>query len=136
MVKINRGTAVGGWKSASRFKNWNVRNARRTFRNLTVTLGGNLFVSCIFENCALAYRSEDCEWGNCKFSNCRMTLNGAAGKTLEVLEALGMVLGLNNQTSGFRNKTALDVFPAIDRPNCNSENRVCPPILGGSHGIP
>lgn len=69
----------------------------KNFTNETVYLDGKLFVRCDFESCALVYSGEKCEWEESNFSNCRVTLQGAASNTLQVLRALGVPITMEGR---------------------------------------
>ena len=62
----------------------------KSFRDETVSLDGKLFVRCNFESCTLVFAGGHCEWEASNFSHCRVTLEGAASNTLQVLRALGI----------------------------------------------
>jgi hypothetical protein len=66
------------------------------FRNSTVRMDGKLFVHCTFEGCALCYGGERCEWEGTTFTNCRLTLDGAANNTIQLLQALGFSITASN----------------------------------------
>ena len=51
-----------------------------------------LFLSCSFEGCLIQYAGGVCEWHDCRFSNCRITLDGDSENALRVLQALGIRL--------------------------------------------
>ena len=61
----------------------------KIFSNEIVQIDGKCFVNCSFDNCFFYYEGGRCEWENTSFSNCRVTLCGAANNTTRVLQALG-----------------------------------------------
>ena len=62
------------------------------FRDKTVHLDDTLFVECLFEDCLLVFGGGMCDWRNCRFSNCRVTLEGNAFNTVQILKAFGYTI--------------------------------------------
>ena len=64
---------------------------RKLFRNEKVRLDGQHFVNCKFEDCLLVYGGGHCEWENCQFKDCRLSMEGSANNTMQVLQGLGVL---------------------------------------------
>ncbi len=49
------------------------------------------FVNCTLKNCHLFYSGGDCEWVNTNFDGCHFHFLGAAKKTKELLQQIGLL---------------------------------------------
>lgn len=61
----------------------------RTFNDTDVLLDDSQFIGCTLERCNLIYHGAGvCTMKNCSIINCRVTFDGAAQRTLNMLAAL------------------------------------------------
>lgn len=63
----------------------------RHFENEAVKLDDTTFVDCTFIDCRLSFSGGNCDFTECHFVRPQMEFSGAAGSTVTLLLALGML---------------------------------------------
>ena len=63
----------------------------KVFHKETIRMDNKQFTNCTFEDCLLVYGGTHCEWEQCTFQNCRVSLEGPANNTMQVLMGLGLL---------------------------------------------
>jgi hypothetical protein len=63
----------------------------KTLEKQSFVLEESFFVNCILKDCDLFYSGGDFEWTNGQFLNCRWHWRGAALKTIQMAQLLGMM---------------------------------------------
>jgi hypothetical protein len=57
----------------------------------TLVMEECLFINCVLDDCDVFYSGGDVEWVNLRFENCRWHFRGAALKTVQTLQQIGML---------------------------------------------
>jgi hypothetical protein len=63
----------------------------KTKNNETVVMDDFYFVMCTFNNCVLVYCGGEFGWDRCQFNNCRINIQGAAGRVVAFLNIFGLM---------------------------------------------
>jgi hypothetical protein len=63
----------------------------KTKTNETIVFDEHYFVRCTFTNCTLVYCGGEFGWDQCQFQNCRISIQGAAGRVLAFLNIFGLM---------------------------------------------
>lgn len=59
--------------------------------NETVFMDDHYFVQCVFTNCTLVYCGGEFGWDQCQFINCRINIQGAAGRVAAFMNLFGLL---------------------------------------------
>ena len=57
----------------------------KTFRGVTVHMDGKTFLKCVFTDCRLIYSGGDFAWRETTFTDCQISFEGSAKRTVEYL---------------------------------------------------
>ncbi len=63
----------------------------KTLANATFSVEESFFLNCVLRECDLFYSGGDFDWTNCQFENCRWHFRGPSGKTMQLMQTLGML---------------------------------------------
>jgi len=63
----------------------------QTFEHMSFVMEESFFVNCVLKECDLFYSGGDVDWVNVKFDNSRWHFRGAALKTTQLLQLLGIL---------------------------------------------
>lgn len=63
------------------------KESESTYQNSRFSIDGKSYIKCKFENCELIYEGGSYELRDNTFTNCRLILKGAAGRTFDLIKA-------------------------------------------------
>ena len=63
----------------------------KTLSKAMLVMEDCFFINCVLDDCDVFYSGGDIEWVNLRFENCRWHFRGAALKTMQTMQQIGML---------------------------------------------
>jgi len=63
----------------------------KTKSNETVVIDDHYFVRCTFNQCNIVYCGGEFGWDQCQFTNCRISIQGAASRVVAFMNLFGLL---------------------------------------------
>ncbi len=63
----------------------------KSFKDQEILVDDHNYVNCKFKNCTIIFTGGDHSLVNVQFENCQITITGLASKTMQFLQAVGLL---------------------------------------------